>query len=535
MERKGTQRQYQYDYLVAGSGLAGLQVALRAARYGRVAVVTKSWIRESNSYYAQGGIAAVTDAEDSPHSHLSDTLAAGRGLCDWPAVEILVNDAPLRIRELIDAGMEFDRTDGVLALGLEGGHHHRRILHAGGDATGAMITSFLAGKVASHPQIDIYENHTVLEALLNGGACWGLRAWNVTQGCEVLFVARHTLLTLGGTSAIFQRSTNPSITIGDGISIAWNAGCEIVDFEFIQFHPTALYAGDGGAYLVSEAVRGEGAYLRNAKGERFMAERYPLAELEPRDVVAQAIFREIHQQEEPYVWLDLRHLDGEKIRHRFPNIYRHCEELGLDMRQQIPVAPAAHYTVGGVRTNLYGQTRIPNLYACGELAFTGIMGANRLASNSLIECLVFGYRAVEQTLLTPRVDLPEEFAPLYHMDPSREELAVAYRKQISGLLNDYVGIVRSGNSLRTAQGRLKELRLALPPDAYEYYTHACQSLLTVADLMVQGALTREESRGGHYREDYPDPRDEFACHLVQRKGCPMERIPVIGRSHDMPL
>lgn len=516
-----------YDYVVAGSGLAGLAVALEAARYGRVALVTKSWVRESNSYYAQGGIAAVFDKEDSPALHRADTLEAGRGLCDWPAVEVLVNEGPERIKDLIAAGMQFDSANGTLLLGLEGGHHHRRILHAGGDATGALVTSFLAGRVASSENVDIYENHAVLEVLLRDGVCWGLRTWDITRGIEILFVGSHTLLTLGGTSAIYQRSTNPRTSVGDGIALAWEAGCNIVDFEFIQFHPTALWDPSGSAFLVSEAVRGEGAHLLNAKHERFMEGKYPLAELEPRDTVARAIFREIQQQREPFVWLDLRHIPREKVQQRFPTIYRHCLEVGLDMCSMIPVAPAAHYMVGGVRTDLHGCTNVPNLYACGELAFTGLMGANRLASNSLIECLVFAHRAVEHTLREKSGPAPTDFSPRFHLEPAHSALLNWIRMRLAEVLNDKVGIVRSGSTLGVAWEVIDALRDDLPTDRDEYYLHRARSLLTVADLLVRGALYREESRGGHYREDFPESRDEFICHVGQRKGADIYRIPVL--------
>lgn len=518
-----------FDYLVAGSGLAGLSVALRAARYGRVAIVTKSWVRESNSYYAQGGIAAVTDQGDSPEEHRADTLQAGRELCDWSAVDVLVHEAPERIQELIASGMHFDQTDGLLALGLEGGHHHRRILHAGGDATGALVTSFLAKKVAEHPNIEIFENHIVLELLMRSHACWGFASWNVPLGREQLFVARHTLLTIGGTSAIYSRSTNPNTTIGDGVAIAWRAGCPIHDFEFIQFHPTALYSQERNAFLISEAVRGEGAHLYNARGERFMAGKYPLAELEPRDTVARAIAAEIDQGDAPYVWLDLRHLDSQHVLSRFPTIARHCAELGYDLTQRIPVAPAAHYMVGGVRTNLYGQTHIPNLYVCGELASTGIMGANRLASNSLIECLVFGHRAVEQTRTVSKLPLPTEFAPHFFRAPELETFYSNLKHAVAELLARGVGIVRTAQSLSAASSALGEWEArvnALPIAQGELYRHLCENLLIVARLLIEGATYRTESRGGHYRADYPEASPDFVCHTVQQQGQPICKKPV---------
>lgn len=518
-----------FDYLVAGSGLAGLSVALRAARYGRVAIVTKSWVRESNSYYAQGGIAAVTDQGDSPEEHRADTLQAGRGLCDWSAVDVLVHEAPERIQELIASGMHFDQTDGLLALGLEGGHHRRRILHAGGDATGALVTSFLAKKVAEHPNIEIFENHIVLELLMRSHACWGFASWNMPQGREQLFVARHTFLTIGGTSAIYARSTNPNTTLGDGVAIAWRAGCPIQDFEFIQFHPTALYSQESNAFLISEAVRGEGAHLYNARGERFMAGKYPLAELEPRDIVARAIAHEIDGGDAPYVWLDLRHLDPQHILNRFPTIARHCSEVGYDLTQRIPVAPAAHYMVGGVHTNLYGQTHVPNLYVCGELASTGIMGANRLASNSLIECLVFGHRAVEQTRVVSKLPLPTEFTPHFTFSLDARAFYHKVRHEVAELLTRGVGIVRTAESLATASKALealeKEVAAAGIPSG-EVYHHLSENLLIVARLLVEGATYRTESRGGHYRADYPEPSPDFVYHTVQQQGQPICKKPV---------
>lgn len=516
-----------YDYVVAGSGLAGLYVALRAAKYGTVALLTKSWVRESNSYYAQGGIAAVTDKDDRPSLHYADTIEAGRGLCDSPAVEVLVNEAPQRIEELINAGMHFDQNEGVLALGLEGGHHQRRILHAGGDSTGAMVTSFLADKVARESRISIFENHSVLELLIKAGACWGIRAWNAIGQHEAIFVGRHTFLTLGGASALYKRTTNPGTTIGDGVATAWRAGCEIVDLEFIQFHPTALYNPNGPAFLVSEAVRGEGAYLINTKGERFMMGKYPLAELSPRDVVAQAIYREIQKQEEPYVWLDLQHLNPQRILERFPMISRRCREVGFDLTKRVPIAPAAHYMVGGVNTDLYGQTKIHNLYVCGELAHTGIMGANRLASNSLIECLVFGHRAVEQTHLAPHGEVPDAFEPHFTLDASRSAAYTAMRNELADILQNNVGIVRNEVLLTSALARVDAMAQRIPDDKTEFFAHQMMNLVIVSRLLINGALFRKESRGGHYREDFPETRPEFECHTVQQAERPIERVPVV--------
>ena len=367
--------------MVIGSGLAGLYAAHKASAYGPVLVVTKKAIRDSNSYNAQGGIAAVTDIEDNPEIHFTDTVIAGRGLCENKAVEVLVQEGPQRIKEIIGEGMKFDTENGKLSLGLEGGHHRKRILHAGGDSTGRYITEFLISKVQSDPNITIRENMSVIDFLIADGVCYGVRCWDEDKGCEELVYAEHTFLTSGGTSAIYTRTTNPETTIGDGIAMAYKAGCRIIDMEFIQFHPTSLYIEDSPkAFLISEAVRGEGAYLLDKAGKRFMLPIHELAELAPRDIVARSIFKQMALDDRPYVVLSLKHLNPDKIRSRFPNILAKCAEYGYDLTDWIPVAPAAHYTVGGVASDLCGRTDIRRLYVCGEIASTGIMGANRLAS-----------------------------------------------------------------------------------------------------------------------------------------------------------
>ena len=516
----------QYDYIIAGSGLAGLYVAYHAAAYGKVALLTKCGITESNSYFAQGGIAAVTDEDDAPGLHFEDTIIAGRGLCDYPAVNILVNEGPQRIQELIDIGMHFDMEDGSLALGLEGGHHRKRILHAGGDATGRMVTSFMIGKVIGHPGIDIFENHSVIGILKDDKQCYGVRSWNLIHKKEELFLATNTILTLGGASAIYKRTTNPHTTIGDGLALAYNAGCEIADMEFIQFHPSALYRETEEAFLISEAVRGEGAHLLNLQGERFMPAIHELAELAPRDVVAQAIYQQIRQYGDNYVWLSLRHLDPEMIKSRFPNIYEKCREYGYDMCDRIPVAPAAHYTVGGVRTDLNGQTNIPRLFVCGELASTGIMGANRLASNSLIECLVFGKRAVEFSRRNKAAAAQPEFRPFYRCDERKAAQYIDLKKKIADIMTRYAGIIREKKLLLEGMTRLDELERNIPGVSNEYYTLISRNLVTVAKLIVYSALYRKESRGGHFRSDYPGENKEFLFHIVQQAGNEIRTIPI---------
>lgn len=515
-----------YDYIIAGSGLAGLYTAYLAAAYGKVALLTKSGITESNSYFAQGGIAAVTDEDDAPSLHFEDTIVAGRGLCDYPAVNILVNEGPQRIRELIEAGMHFDMEDGSLALGLEGGHHRKRILHAGGDATGRMVTSFMISKVINNPRIDIFENHSVIGILQENNQCYGVRTWNSITQSEELYLAPNTFLTLGGTSAIYKRTTNPHTTIGDGLALAYNAGCEIADMEFIQFHPSAICTDSEEAFLISEAVRGEGAHLINQNGERFMPAIHELKELAPRDIVAQSIYSQMRKFNQDFVWLSLKHLDPEMIKHRFPNIYEKCRELGIDMCDRIPVAPAAHYMVGGVRTDINGQTNIRRLYICGELASSGIMGANRLASNSLIECLVFGKRAIDASRQNTNDGDTPAFTPLYHCNERYAPIYTQLKKDVSRLMTVHAGIIRNETLLQEGLDKLQQLEDALPTEANEYYSLISHNLITVARLIIRSALYRQESRGGHFREDFPVSDDAYLYHIVQQKEQEIRTIPI---------
>ena len=521
-----------YDYIIVGSGLAGLYTAYRASAYGKVALLTKSNIRESNSYFAQGGIAAVTGENDAPLFHFQDTITAGRGLCDYPAVNVLVNEGPARIQELINDGMHFDTENGELALGLEGGHHQKRILHAGGDATGRMITNFVIDKVEHCPTVEIFDNHAVIALLQDEHGCYGVRCWDFNENREEVFTGHNVFLTSGGTSAIYKRTTNPHTTIGDGLALTYNAGCEIVDMEFIQFHPSAIYTPTGEAYLVSEAVRGEGAYLLNQQGERFMVGKHELAELAPRDIVAQSIFQQMKEHHEDYVYLSLKHLDPEKIRKRFPNIFEKCAELGIDMTDRIPVAPAAHYTVGGVKTDLTGRTNIPHLYVCGELASSGIMGANRLASNSLIECLVFGKRAVEDSVHNRREATIPETTPLFSLNHQKLEAYLCLKNKVADIMTQEAGIIRTENGLQEGLENLHHLEETEIFEENEYYSLVSKNLLTVAELIIRSALFRKESRGGHFRSDYPTPNDKYVCHIIQQKGKEIRTTPVIRKLKD---
>ncbi|MBQ1953115.1 MAG: L-aspartate oxidase [Alistipes sp.] len=533
---------HKFDYIIVGSGLAGLYAAYKASMKGSVAVITKSFLRESNSFNAQGGIAAVTSNDDNPEIHKSDTLIAGRGLCEDASVDILVNEGPDRIEEIIADGMKFDTENGSLALGLEGGHHKRRILHAGGDATGRWITEFAISKVLERDNIKIFENTLLLDLLVKDGVCYGVRCWSENEelqaeaeGSEVMLFANHVFLTSGGASAVYARTTNPQTTIGDGVAIAYKAGCRIMDMEFIQFHPSGLYLKDSPrAFLISEAVRGERAHLLGKDGKRFMVPIHELAELAPRDIVARSIFKQMIADGMPYVTLSLKHLDPEMIVKRFPGIYAQCKEFGYDLTQEIPVAPAAHYSVGGVLSNSNGRTDVERLYVCGEVAATGIMGANRLASNSLIECLVFANRAVEDTVKVGAVKEFPAFEKQYSRDEDNAQLYAELKSQVAEIMNYHAGIIRSEESLTEGLQKIEQLRNVIKQkqderggeENREYYLEASRRMLCVARLIMSPALLRKESRGGHYREDFPCADEAFALHSVQRRGEQITTAPV---------
>ena len=533
---------HKFDYIIVGSGLAGLYAAYKASMKGSVAVITKSFLRESNSFNAQGGIAAVTSNDDNPEIHKSDTLIAGRGLCEDASVDILVNEGPDRIEEIIADGMKFDTENGSLALGLEGGHHKRRILHAGGDATGRWITEFAISKVLERDNIKIFENTLLLDLLVKDGVCYGVRCWSENEelqaeaeGSEVMLFANHVFLTSGGASAVYARTTNPQTTIGDGVAIAYKAGCRIMDMEFIQFHPSGLYLKDSPrAFLISEAVRGERAHLLGKDGKRFMVPIHELAELAPRDIVARSIFKQMIADGMPYVTLSLKHLDPKMIVKRFPGIYAQCKEFGYDLTQEIPVAPAAHYSVGGVLSNSNGRTDVERLYVCGEVAATGIMGANRLASNSLIECLVFANRAVEDTVKVGAVKEFPAFEKQYSRDENNAQLYAELKSQVAEIMNYHAGIIRSEESLTEGLQKIEQLRNVIKQkqderggeENREYYLEASRRMLCVARLIMSPALLRKESRGGHYREDFPCADEAFALHSVQRRGEQITTAPV---------
>lgn len=509
--------QVSCDVLVIGTGIAGLYTALKACQVGRVIVLTKRKLEESNTEYAQGGIAAAIGTEDSPRLHLLDTLEAGAGLCDEAAVEVLVQEGPDCVRELIAIGTQFDKTDeGEYALTREGAHSERRILHARGDATGDEIRRALQQKVYEEGII-VYENQYIVDVLTHEGRCIGVLALDEHDRMTA-YLARATVLCTGGAGQMYINSTNPEVATGDGIAIACRAGAEIQDVEFIQFHPTALYGEGSPKFLISEAVRGEGALLLNKGGERFMPGYHPGAELAPRDVVSRAIVDQMRKTNHPCVYEDARAIEA--VAKRFPGIYATCLKRGIDITQDlIPVAPAAHYIMGGVKTDINGRTNVPGLYACGEVACTGIHGANRLASNSLLEGLVFG-RRIAMTLAD---ELPPAPASLHF--GWRSAPAIPDRPlhllwaEIQQLMWDNVGILREASGLQLAIERLAAIVQSLSGALHTREGYQVANLASVALLVARAALERTESRGGHYRSDYPQRDDETwgKRHVVQRR------------------
>jgi len=508
----------EFDVIVVGSGLAGLTAAYHASKYGSVAIITKSQLDISNSYYAQGGIASVTDPDDSLESHIEDTLLAGRGLCDLDSVKILVAEGQKCVQELISLGMQFDKENGNFVLGLEGGHSHRRILHSGGDATGKGLTIFMLKRVVESINIKAFEYTTVVDLLVEDSICSGVLGLDFVSGQNVIFRSKATIIATGGLSRIYDRSTNPHTATGDGIALAWNAGAKLSDIEFIQFHPTALYIPGEDAFLISEAVRGEGAWLLNQKGERFMPPLHPFAELAPRDVVAHAIYNQLQQQHSDFVYMSLKHLNPELIKNRFSNIYKTLLKYNIDLTSDLlPVSPAAHYMVGGIQTDLDGETNIKGLFACGEVASTGVMGANRLASNSLLECLVFGKRAAEKATHRKGKSAVHPTTSMISVNSENEKLFLETKNRIATLMSKKVGIVRSGENLKDALAELHSIKNRLPEKINEYNILKIKHITDICTLICESAIVREESRGGHIREDFQTENPLFCAHLIQEK------------------
>jgi L-aspartate oxidase len=508
----------QYDYVIVGSGIAGLFAALLAKDHGSVLILTKGSIDECNTKHAQGGIAAPVGADDSPELHLQDTLAAGAGLVDEEAARILTSEATERIADLVRFGVPFDSSEGHVELGREGAHSRARVLHAGGDSTGEHIELSLSS-LARMSAVTVKEYCLVEEILTEQGVAHGVQALDVRNGSRERFTARFVILATGGAGRLYRVTTNPDVATGDGVALAYRAGAEIADMEFIQFHPTALRLPGVPTFLISEAVRGEGGVLRNEEGRAFMADYHPQKDLAPRDVVARAIVAEMTRSGADHVDLDVTHLPPEKVSARFPQIYRFCLDHGLDItRQPIPVSPAAHYMMGGVRTNTWGETNLRELYACGEVACTGVHGANRLASNSLLETVVFARRAVERTASGSEPEpLPAaETVSLPDPAPGKNDAPPLDRAALQSLMWDDVGIIRSKESLSRARETLSAWQSGFAA-TNDRPSHELSNLLLVGRLVAEAALLREESRGAHYRSDFPQPRDSWLRHIVFRK------------------
>ena len=518
---------FEFDTVVIGSGLAGLTSALYASQYGKVAIITKSGLDISNSYNAQGGIAAAISDDDSIKSHMDDSMIAGRGLCDKDAMQVLVNEGIKCVNNLINMKMPFDEIDGKVILGLEGGHSKRRILHAEGDATGKVLTQFMLERVLQKDNISAYENTTVVDLLIDDNICNGVKALEFRTRKNIIFKSNAVIIATGGLARIYTRTTNPHTATGDGYALGFRAGAQLADMEFIQFHPTALHIEDKDAFLISEAVRGEGAYLVNEKGERFMTAIHELAELAPRDVVSFAIFKEIQKSNAEHVFLNLRHLDGEKIKQRFSHIYSKLKEFGLDLtKDNIPVAPAAHYTIGGIKTDLHGQTNVENLFAAGEVASTGVMGANRIASNSLLECLVFGKRTgIAAGKIQPKKDINFDSA-IYKLDTENEMIFLDRKNKIAKIMNSYVGIVRSKKGLVYAINEIQKIRDEFTECAIDYNLCKIKNNADVCLLIARAALEREESRGSQIREDFRNESADYEFHSVQQKGKNIQCKPI---------
>ncbi len=507
-----------YDYIMVGSGIAGLYTALLAKEQGSVLIVTKGNIDDCNTKYAQGGIAASIGKNDAPEFHFKDTIAAGDGLCDEEAVRLLANEAPDRIADLVNFGVPFDTVNGEIALTMEAAHSMPRILHAGGDATGEHIEVTLSNRVRAS-EIKVLENHLATEILLDNGTARGVKTLDCRSGDVEEFECGALILATGGAGQLFKFNTNSEIATGDGIALAFEAGAEIMDMEFFQFHPTALYLPGVPPFLISEAVRGEGGVLRNAEGRRFMTDYTPDGELAPRDVVARSILYEMEKTGADNVFIDVTHLPPNVITTRFPHIYRFCLDHGLDITKvAAPVAPAAHYMMGGIKVNSWGETNIAGLFATGEVACTGAHGANRLASNSMLEVLVFSKRILEKTRRKTEVTapVPRHSVEVHHSLSEREVSRALPAPNVAGLqslLWDKVGIIRNRETLTEAADTLAGWQKALPAPS-ERASYELTNLALTGRLMTEAALFREESRGAHFRSDFPEKSAEWQRHIV---------------------
>lgn len=515
----------RYDAVIIGSGIAGVYTALQIDKRVKVAVITKETLNISNSVLAQGGIAVSLDKDDSPEYHFKDTLYAGAGLCNEETVWALVSEAAENIDILCRYGVNFDRAENhQLALSREAAHSKNRIIHTG-DATGKEVCDTLIHALLKHDNVKIYERFFAVDIITKDKKCIGLLSYSEDSGELKLFLSDVVICASGGYGQLYNYTTNPPVTTGDGAALAYRAGCKLMDLEFIQFHPTVLYHRDNRSFLISEAVRGEGAILVNSKGERFMSKYHSMQELAPRDVVSRAIFQEIRRTGSTHAFLDISQKDSEYVKNRFPTIYKTCIKYGIDItKDKIPVAPAEHYCMGGIMTDAYGKTEIDGFYACGEAACNGIHGANRLASNSLLEGLVFGRRiAVEVSNRVLRKTNHEVYNPeqLKVIKMGREPLENVgeLKTRLRKLMTSNVGIIRNEEKLQEAMEQVIEMKKQILGKVYTTMEQwEFVNMLTLSELVIKSALMRTESRGAHFRTDYPNTDDvNFRLNTIMQR------------------
>lgn len=505
----------RFDYIIVGQGLAGLVAAYYASKKGSVALISKENVKISNSYFAQGGVAAAISMNDSPSLHLKDTIAAGKGLCNSAAVQILVKEGKEVINEIIRLGMKFDMRDSELAVSLEGGHSQRRVLHANGITTGKELVNFFSGLIVKYKNITLFNNSFLQDIIVNKNQVHGVHVVDIKKEKSFQLLSQNVVLATGGFTGIYQRTTNPLSTIGDGIIAAYNAGVSIENIEFIQFHPTALNTKNFPTLLLSEALRGDGALIVNSRGKRIF-NNSSITELSPRDELSKAIFQYLKFEKKKNVYLSLGNIDKQMILKKYSYLYKYLKKYGVDITKvKVPISPAAHYSIGGIKTNVNGESSIQGLYAVGEAASTGVHGANRLASNSLLECIVFAKRTIDNSkarIQSKTIEI-EDFAQITFNHHNKSKYLLI-KKRIGELLWNDVGILRSDETMKHCLSVISRLNKNYSGTQTEFYSIHIQNLIKLASLITKAALSRKESRGCHYRSDYPTPKSKFRASSI---------------------